>query len=77
MLLLGFQISIFVEHDISYTPSKFQSSRISGSNFTEEGRKHQCFIGTKNSSAFRVNVSKKIALPFTQTESLSGWNGSK
>ena len=32
------KIAYFVEHDIGYQPSKFQCSRMSESNFTEEAR---------------------------------------
>ena len=32
-----FKLEYFVEHNISCQPSKFQSSRLSGSNFTEGG----------------------------------------
>ena len=31
------KLAYFVEHDISYQPSKFQCSRMSGSNFMEGG----------------------------------------
>ena len=57
LLLLSFQIYIFVEHDISYQPCKFQLSRMSGSSLKEGGGKHplpQCCTGRKNPSAFRV-----------------------
>ena len=47
LLLLSFQICIFVEHNISYQPCKFQLSRMCGSNFTEGW----------DPSAFRVKCS--------------------
>ena len=36
----AFKLAYFVEHDISYQPSKFQLSRMSGSNFAEGGGQH-------------------------------------
>ena len=34
------KLAYFLENNTSYQPSKFQCSRLSGSNFTEEGWKH-------------------------------------
>ena len=48
-----FKLAHFVEHSISYQPSKFQPSWTSRSNFTGGGGRG--FIGTKKPSAFRVN----------------------
>ena len=61
LLLLGFKLAYFVEHNISYQPSNFQPSRMSGSDFIEERLKNtpQCLIGTEKPSAFRVKRSKK------------------
>ena len=39
LLPSGFQIRLFVEHNIAYQCSKFQCSRFSGSNFTGGGGK--------------------------------------
>ena len=37
------KLAYFVEHDIGYQPSKFQCSRMSGSNFMEGGGNPQVF----------------------------------
>ena len=52
---MSFQISIFVEHNISYPPYKSQLARTPGSNFTE-GRGWKTRSGTKKPSAFRVKI---------------------
>ena len=47
----------FVEHGIGYQPSKFQCSRMSGSNFMERGGKDpppKCYNEIKEPSAYRV-----------------------
>ena len=59
-LSLCFQISIFVEHDKGYQPSKFQCSRMSGLNFMEGGGgwkpPSQCYKKIKKASAYRVKI---------------------
>ena len=55
-LSLCFQISIFVEHDIGYQASKFQCSRMFGSNYMEGDGKEtpQCYNEIKTPSAYSV-----------------------
>ena len=55
-LIIVLQINIFfVEHDIGNQPFKFECSRLSGSNFMEEGgNSPQCQNKIKKPSAYRV-----------------------
>ena len=50
------ELAYFVEPDISYQPSKFQCSRMSGSNFMEGGveTSPQCYNEIRKPSAYRV-----------------------
>ena len=50
------KLAYFVEHNIGYHSSKFQCSRMSGSNFME------CYNEIKKPSAYRVNLSSLFQL---------------
>ena len=55
------KLAYFVDHGIGYQPSKFQCSRISGSNFMKGGWKRspcQCYNEIKKPSAYRVKGKK-------------------
>ena len=54
-----FKLAYFIEHDIGYQPSKFQCSRMSGSNFMDGGVENpspQCYNEIKKPSAYRVKM---------------------
>ena len=50
------KLAYFVKHDIGYQPSKFQCSRMSGSNFMEGDGTPQCYNEIKKPSAYRVKT---------------------
>ena len=52
------KLAHFVEHDIGYQPSKFQCSRMSGSNFMEGGGKDpQCYNEIRKPIAYGVKAN--------------------
>ena len=55
-LIIVFQISIFVEHQIGYQPSKFQCSRMSGSNFMDRRCGPPVLHKINKPSVYRVNI---------------------
>ena len=55
LISVNFKLLHFVEHDTCYQSSKFQCSRLSGTDFTEEGGK-RCYSEINKASAYRVNT---------------------
>ena len=56
------KLTYFVEHDIGYQPSKFQCSRMYGSNFMKgrETPPPKCYDEIKRPSAYRVNKNYDV-----------------